>query len=634
MTYADGARTPEEVYLSFFIRYRSICAATAFAALLTLEATAQDRLGLSLPAIANQRVEFNIYLPLRNTEELDRLIEAQHTPGSAQYHKWLTPAEFRSRFGPSQEDTATVADIMKSYGFTVTQIHSHGVRVQGTVNTVQRAFGTELSNTVALNGNAKLVSPAQLSLPPTLERMGARIVHFSNLPELRPQSHRVAETLPLEKATPQNRYSPSGGYWFNDLKQAYDFPSVQSLNGNGRTIAIMAVSDFLDSDIKAYFAHESKPSAPIFAPTIIRFPVGGGSPPFDPNSGNSVEAELDIEQAGGMAPGATLVVVNLPDATDGSFIDGYLTLVEGNFADIVSTSFGEPEAFYTAAYSGGVDMTGILQVFDDVFKQGNSQGMTFVASSGDFGGTPVPPLSYFGPAQDPPVVVGHFLPGAQSFASSPHVTGVGGTNLQTTFAPPSLTSNYVSEDALGDPLLPFDPYGTGNLVSGGVWGSGGGKSIFFTKPPYQEFVQTGSSMRTVPDVSLQMGGCPADISKSCRATDSYTIEVFDGSLVGVIGTSVSTPDFAGILALKEQFLGGSRLGNVNYDIYAIAAAQPAVANSPLDFLHQGQPGFNGAFHTTKTGYNLVLGVGTPLVRNFIFAPELPPAGDPQTRSNP
>ncbi len=102
----------------------------------------------------------------------------------------------------------------------------------------------------------------------------------------------------------------------------------------------------------------------------------------------------------------------------------------------------------------------------------------------------------------------------------------------------------------------------------------------------------------------------------------------------MIGTSVSAPDFAGILALKEQFLGGARLGNSNYEIYAIAAAQPAVANSPLDFLHQGQPGNNGAFKTTNSGYNLVLGVGTPLVRNFILAPELPPAGNPQTVSNP
>ena len=630
--------------MSRFLRYYFAWAITVFVTLFTLKAEAQSQLRLSGPAIASQGVEFNIYLPLRNTDELDRLIAAQHTPGSAQYHKWLTPAEFRRRFGPSPENTAALSEIVKSYGFTVTQTNSHGVRVQGTVNTVQRAFGTALSNSVALNGRTKLVSPVPLTLPPALERMGARVVHFSRLPEFRPQVRRVAGPVPLkstspqnlEGAAPQNRYSPFGGYWFDDLKQAYDFPSVKSLDGRGRIIAIMAVSDFLDSDINAYFAHESTPSAPISAPAIFRFPIGGGSPPFNPGSGNSVEAELDIEQVGGMAPGATLVVVNLPDASDGSFIDGYLTLVEGNFADIVSTSFSIPEGLYAAAYNGGQDFTDILRIFDDLFKQGNAQGMTFVASSGDSGGLPLPPVSYFTtPPKNPSVVVGRFLPGAEFFASSPHVTAVGGTNLKTTFNPPSLESRYVNENAFPDPEVPYDPQGIGNKLSGGVWGSGGGKSVIFPKPFYQEFVQTGSNMRTVPDVSLQMGGCPGGLAKMpCRDTDSYTIEVFDGQLVGVIGTSVSAPDFAGILALKEQFLGGSRLGNVNYDIYAIAAAQPAVANSPLDFLHQGQPGSNGAFSTTHSGYNLVLGVGTPLVKNFIFAPELPPAGDPQTKSNP
>ncbi len=613
-------------------RFFSALATVALAALFTLKAEAQAGLRSGGPALTGQRVEFNVYLPLRNTDELDRLLEAQHTPGSAEFHKWLTPAEFRSRFGPNPEDVAALTEILADSGFTVINTHSHGVRVRGTVQTIQRTFGASLSRVATANGNTKLMTVEPLTLPPALQRMGARIIHFAPLPELQPQARRVAATI-----SPDNRHSAFGGYWFDDLKQAYDFPSVPLLNGTGRTIAIMAVSDFLDSDIKAYFAHESTKSAPISPPTIIPFPIGGGSPPFDPNSGGSQEAELDLQQAGGMAPGATLVLVNLPDASDGSFIDGYLTLVEDNFADIVSTSFGGPEAFYTAAYNSGQDFTGVLEAFDDVFKQGNAQGMTFVASSGDMGGLATPPLSYFtATPQTPPVVVGNFLPGVEFFASSPHVTSVGGTNLKTTFDPPSLESAYVGENAFADPEIPYDPFGiTGNLVAGGVWGSGGGKSIVFGKPPYQEFVDTGSSTRAVPDVSLQMGGCPGGIVKlPCKNNRSYTIEVFDGKLVGVIGTSVSAPDFAGILALKEQFLGGSRLGNVNYNIYAIAAAQPGVANSPLDFLHQGQRGFNGAFTTTKTGYNLVLGVGTPLVKNFIFAPELPAAGNPQTKSNP
>lgn len=596
-------------------------------AFVTSTAQAQRLLAPAGPAALTHSVQFDVFLPLQHTDELDQLLQEQKTPGSANYQKWLTPAEFRARFGPSATDLATLTDTLKFYGLTVTSTHSHGVKVQGTVAATQRAFGVALSNAFESNGSNRIIAAQGLTLPAALQRMGAQVVSFAPLPQLQPHAR-------IAKAAPANRYSAQGPYWFNDLKQAYDFPSYRSLTGAGRVIAIMAVSQYLPSDITAYFAHESTKSAPIAPPTIIPFPIGGGSPAFNVNSGASLEVNLDIEQAGGMAPGATLVVVNLPDASDGSFIDGYLTLVEDNFADIVNTSFGGPEALYTAAYNGGVDFTGILRVFDDVFKQGNAEGITFVESSGDNGGLPVPPIAYFTtPPQTPPIVVGKFLPGVESYGDSPNVTSVGGTNLATTYDPPSLDSAYVSENAFDDTEVPYDPYGYGNLVAGGVWGSGGGKSVIFAKPPYQDFVNTHSSTRAMPDISLQMGGCPAGIAKSCNSTDSAVVETFGGALVGVIGTSISAPDFAGVLALKEQYLNG-RLGNVNYDIYAIAAAEPGVGGTPFNLLHQGQPGSNGAFSTTASGYNLVLGVGTPLVKNFIFAPQLPAAGVPRTPSNP
>ncbi len=133
-----------------------------------------------------------------------------------------------------------------------------------------------------------------------------------------------------------------------------------------------------------------------------------------------------------------------------------------------------------------------------------------------------------------------------------------------------------------------------------------------------------------------MGGCPSGISDraTCNPNDSAVIEVFGGKLVGAIGTSASAPAFAGLLALKEQYLGGSRLGNANYQIYLIGAVEPSLSGSPFSFLHQGQPGSNGVFNTTTSGYNLVLGVGTPIVNNFIFAMDLPVAGDPRSPSNP
>lgn len=571
-------------------------------------------------AARQQNVEFDVFLPLRNTEQLDRLIKAQSTPGSPSYHQWLTPEQFRARFGPKPEAIARITARLRASGLTVTGAHSHGVRVSGKVDTVQSAFGVVLWNAKTRHGHTMLAAKRPLSLPREFSETGAQVLGFS--PAIHMRSH-ASHVQPI----PANRYGTIGPYWFTDLKQAYDFPSVNALDGTGRTIGIVIPSDVLDSDVAAYFAHErAKP------PKLFRRPVFGGTP-FDPNDGNSVEAALDVEQSAGMAPGANIVLYSIPDFTDTSVIAGYLSLVEDNVVDIVNSSFGAAEGLYTAAYNGGAGFTYLLRFEDEIFKQGNAQGITFVASSGDSGGLGLPPLAYYTtPPQDPPVVVGSFLPGVEFPASSPNVTAVGGTNLLTTYNPPSLQSKYASENAFGDPEVPNDPYGVGNLISGGYWGSGGGRSVLFAKPGYQTLIETNAATRAIPDVSLQMGGCPSGPAVTpCAPDRSSAVVAWNGALYLVIGTSASSAEFAGLLALEEQNLGG-RLGNVNYLIYAQAAAQRF--GGGFTFFHQGIPGFNGLYSTTSSGYNMVLGNGTVHARNFIFAPSAPPAGDPQTASNP
>jgi hypothetical protein len=75
-----------------------------------------------------------------------------------------------------------------------------------------------------------------------------------------------------------------------------------------------------------------------------------------------------------------------------------------------------------------------------------------------------------------------------------------------------LQSTYVSDNAFGDPLIPYDPFGVGNTASGGYWGSGRSVSVVFQKPAYQFLVNTGAAMRSIPDISMQMGGCPLGIA--------------------------------------------------------------------------------------------------------------------------
>ena len=433
---------------------------------------------------------------------------------------------------------------------------------------------------------------------------------------MRAHSMRVGQVE--NNAAPENRYGPTGPYWFTDLKQAYSFPSYQAYTGKGSWIGILMANDYLPSDMTKYFGHEK-----IAPPTVYEVKIAGGAP-FDPDA--SGEVSLDLQQSGGMAPGANLVLFNVPDLGDANLLSALTTVDETNVVDVVNMSFGGPENLYSPAYNDGQSYYGILLAYDDLFAQGNAQGITFVASSGDSGAL-VPPLACWLQGAKPGC--GTEIPGVSFPASSPHVTAVGGTNLLTQFTPSvPLNSKYVSENADDDPLA-VDFFGT--PATGGVWGSGGGESELFKKPDYQTLVNTGTRFRAVPDVALHMGGCPLIAVQPCPADRSADLAYIGGGLYGLVGTSASAPDFAGLLGLKIE-RDQSRQGNVNYELYFDSVLQslgvlPGVFRKNIE-------GYNG-YYSTKPGYDKVTGLGSIRGLNFLQAPAgTAAAGVPQTPTNP
>ncbi|HTJ63075.1 MAG TPA: S53 family peptidase [Alphaproteobacteria bacterium] len=565
---------------------------------------------------------FDIYIPLQNHAALEKLEVAQHTPGNALYHKWLTPKEFEARFAP---DAATIDSIRKELrqkGLEITETHTHSIRVSGTVSAIEHAFSTQLSRARFASGKEVLAAGRAMTMTPKLAAVHAVVPEFSGVIHMQSFAHRSANDKPL------NRYGGAGPYWFTDLKQAYQWPSYKLLTGKGVTIGILMEAGYSKADTDAYFAHEK-----LATPKITEINING-APPYDKkNPFNSAETQLDIQQSGGMAPDAHIIHYNIADLYDATILGALTTIiqgsstVDGNVADVVSMSFGGPELFYTRAYNGGVDYTGFLTIYDDMFAQGNVQGISFVASSGDGGAKPLPAVACFDAKAKPNC--GKWQFSVESPASSPHVTGVGGTNLTTTepTSKTDLNSAYVSESAYGDPLASDIFYGT--PAKGAEWGSGGGKSIVYPEPSFQALVDTGSTTRAVPDVSLHMGGCPQGAKTPCPAVDSSVAVGIDGSFYGFIGTSASAPDFAGLTALKIQRLG-TRLGNQNFEIYALAAAQ--AAGGGLKVFRPAIPGNNG--YGTRPGYDFVLGNGTLRATSFLLAPMMAKAGIPQTPSNP
>jgi len=591
-------------FQSIVLRMTLLC----FGALSTTLFAAEKAVLQGRVAAADQ-VSFDIYLPLQDRGQLEQTLQALHDPSSATYHKWLTPAEFQTRFGAAPSLVAAIQSQLTAYGLTSSLLTAERIHVTGPAAAVEQAFSTVLKHGVYANGKTTIVASQPIVKTGVLAQTNAVITGLTGMVRMNTHSHAAQ--------TPQNRYSTTGGYWFDDLKQAYSFPSYKAYTGKGVTIGILMSGDFNPPDMAAYFGHEK-----LAVPDYKTKNIDGGAP-FDPN--NSFETHLDLQQSGGMAPDAKIILYNIPDLSDDSIIDALAQIISDNKADVVSMSFGEAEIFYTAVDNDGVDYTYLVQAEDDLMAEGNALGITFIASSGDSGALAAVPVVCFNGGPN----CGAFEAGVSFPASSPHVIGVGGTNLITTYSTTNLNSTYVREEAFADPLAEDIFYGTS--ATGGYFGSGGGDSILFRKPLFQALTDTGNArFRTVPDLSLHMGGCPLG-ALTCSADDSYDLVAIDGLYYGVVGTSASAPDFAGLTALNIQRQGG-RLGNENYYIYTLALLQDV--GLPINVFKTGVPGFNGLYYTTPRGYNRVLGNGTLDGVNFMTAPFTPVAGTPQTPSNP
>jgi subtilase family serine protease len=614
----------------------------------------------------NAVAHFNVYLPLTNTDALEQLLLAQTDQTSASYHQWLTPAQFKAQFGPSRADVAKVTGALLASGFTIASEHTQSLEVQGPVSAVQKMFSTQLMQVRIPNGRMKFAAAQRhLTLPDTLASVGAVIPEFTT--HLAAHVHSVKTGRALSTANPAFRLTSNDSFYYpNDLNEAYQLPSFQTevdplfsrhakqIAGVGSHIGIVISAVINPADLANTFnstinlgggeqliqAYSENSNLPV--PTVTIRKVGAGSGPFDPNDPAADEASLDTQMSLGTAPGAQETLYNLEDLSDASIIEGYAAVDEDNVVDVVSSSFGECELDFTAAANGGTDFTGVLKTFHSLFQQGNAQGITFVASSGDNGGVPCLSVAF----DNNPTNGTNFVAGVENPASDPNVTAVGGTNLQTAATPGVNDATYVSENANFDPLLPAEfQIGPNTIVSVGnnTWGSGGGFSIIFPKPLYQFLVDTGSNQkRSVPDVSLMMGGCPvgADLTKqNCLDLPRSAAFVWiGGELDLLIGTSSSSPEIAGVLALAIE-LNGGRLGNVNPLIYTLSLTQTAAggANAPkaLQFFHREITGSNN-FFTVKPGqaYSEVLGNGTLDVKNFLQLQLAAPAGAPDTHSNP
>jgi subtilase family serine protease len=323
----------------------------------------------------------------------------------------------------------------------------------------------------------------------------------------------------------------------------------------------------------------------------------------------ALEVSLDVETAHSIAPGANILLVTTPTA-ETLGVQGFPQMMAAedyvvghHLSSVISQSFASAEDAFGSTKS--------LLSLRYAFVHAAANGVTVLGSSGD-GGTAnskKTPVGKGGSTIPQPTVVWP--------ASDPLVTGVGGTYLCTD--PNNTTTRVV------DSVDPPSQCNSGQAEVAWTF-SGGGFSHVFSRPTYQDTLPAGSTAiganRGVPDVALQASSRTGALVYISLPPDGNS-----GLLCGsapcstgwydIGGTSLSCPQWAGLVAIADQINGGG-LGLINPALYAIGADPARYANDFFDVTtgnNTADPLIAG--YPATPGWDPVTGLGTPNAANLI-----------------
>ena len=546
---------------------------------------------------------------------LNRLLQQQQTPGSPLYHKWITPAQYASQFGLSANDLAKIQQWLEQQGFSIDSVsNSHNaITFSGSVAQVEAAFQTQIHH-YNVNGVTHTANAAPLSIPSAFAGI---VLSVRNVSDFRPHPlHRLRSAI-----GPQFTFnSGSGQFHFlapGDFAALYDLNPLYSagFTGSGVTIVIVGQSAITTTDITDF---QSAANLTQKAPTTTLVPNSGTSTLSDQN-GDEDESDLDIEWSGAIARGATINFVYVGNNQSFSAFDSIQYAIDNNLGSIISSSYGACESDFPSA-----DIT-TLQSW---FQQASAQGQTVVAAAGDNGATDCETASSIMNGDQATRGLAVDLP-----AASPYVTGIGGSEF---FADVNNASTYWNlSNATGDTsALGYIPEKVWNDTSttNGLEAGGGGKSTLFGKPSWQSGIGVpNDGARDVPDISLAASANHDGYLLCATGSDADPTSCSKGFLDSngepdvAGGTSFGAPTFSGILAILSQKLGTKGLGNVNPEIYSLAASDYAAAFHDITTGNNDSPCASGSTGCTSspigysatTGYDLASGWGSIDAANFV-----------------
>lgn len=458
---------------------------------------------------------------------------------------------FEKRHGVPPTIHQTIADWCQQNALAITKADPFIYWVSGSFYAIEHAFGIEFHESKQEDRRLYRTT-VEPDVPDALAPYIIGVMGLENVSRLLP-SYRYS--INAESLANQGQ-----GFFPQDIQSMYSFPPL--LDGTGTTIGLLEFSNGYNSyDLYSFWQSQNIPTPQLTFVSVDGTPNDGGVNPWD------MEATLDVEWAGAMAPGANIVVYEA-SAGSSNHAFAYSVLQSLQYAihdtthnpNVLSISYGDGESRFPVA---------TMRAWDSVIAQGAALGITTFVASGDQGAyglhTPGPKV----PHVDAP-------------ANCPHAVAVGGTHTVM-----SANGSIKRETGWTD------------VNNNGA--SGGGISQVFGVPSYQDSLQlplkSGMSPgRGVPDVSL-----------NADPDTGYAI-VFQGAPTVVGGTSCASPIWAALTALILQERAQKSLpaiGFFNPSLYALGGT------SAFHDITHGNNSYNGVvgYHCTP-GWDAVTGWGT------------------------
>ncbi|WP_197495886.1 S53 family peptidase [Acidihalobacter yilgarnensis] len=441
-----------------------------------------------------------------------------------------------------QTEIRRIVDFTREAGLSVITVEPGRrlIRISGTTQGIEAAFRTRLEHYHDGTHSFRARS-GPLWVPEEVAAVTEAVLGLDTRPIAEPR-----HIVPLHDAASMPGHLP------NAIGALYDVPT--DVTGMGQCIGLVELGGgYLDSDTQVAFRAMGLPP-----PNVVSISVDHGVNQPNPNQGADGEVALDIQVAGGIAPGARIAVYFTPN-TDAGFVNAISAAAHDrtNSPSVISISWGSAEVNWSPQ---------ALQAMNSVLKDAATLGVSVFAAAGDN-------LATDG--------INDGRAHVDFPASSPWVVGCGGTAI-------TLKHGVITDEV---------------VWNNGRRGTGGGISEVFGVPTFQKNLSmpanlnSGRSGRGVPDVA-------ADAAPST----GYLI-VVQGNMTTVGGTSAVAPFWAGLTALINQQAKNS-LGFFLPRLYE----QPNLLR-PVTSGNNIPSGTDIGYNAT-TGWNACAGLGVPRGRTL------------------